>query len=68
MTQEERDEVSSLVQVTGGTAEEQAAAIAVISALIEQIHSSQSELAPGWRGKNAFREGLKGTWRSQITI
>ncbi len=68
MTKNSNEEISKLLKVTGGTDEEQAAALAVISALLAQTHSSVGQQTSDWKSRMALREGLRGPWRSQITI
>jgi hypothetical protein len=56
------------LKVKGGNPEEQAAALAVIRALLSESHSSPGKEASDWNGKGSLREGLGRTWKGQITI
>lgn len=68
MTKNSNEEIAKLLKATGGNSEEQAAALAVTSALLAQTHSSVGKQTSDWNSEMALREGLRGTWRSQITI
>lgn len=68
MKKNANEELAKHFKIKGGSQEEQAAALAVITTLIAQQHASTPKEQDSWSNYRGFRSALNGTWKSQITI